>query len=455
MGKKNSKIPALKNAGLRYKKLELNNIDDVDFQGENVMMNPAQIFSTPAYFYHRYFIELRRAERNGYEFSLIIIDIIPEHGKAIAGIEQKQMKRAEKALFSSAKSAIRDTDVITLYQDFKIAILLPDTGQEGGEQVLQRMDEATREIAWPEILPIINGVSTFLFSYPSQEIEMTLMVTQKILSASTASGKKNGNGNHSAMFSTGSVSRQRTFDGFQFLRNENGALALESPVMLFNEIAWYISERWQWWLKRTMDFVGAGLGLVFLSPVMITVAALIKLTSPGSVIFQQTRTGFKGQNFKFYKFRTMFVDQNEQIHQNYIKDFIGSNHAYTTDSASSQKIFKITEDPRITWIGRILRRTSIDELPQLLNVLKGEMSLVGPRPPIPYEVEFYDIWHRRRFLEAKPGITGLWQVLGRSSISFNEMVRLDLAYANNWSIWLDLKILFKTVKIVCFMKGAY
>jgi len=455
VGKKNSKILPLKNEEHRYRKKELNRTDDLDMQENQVMMNPAVIFSTPAYFYHRYFIELRRAERNGYEFSLIIIDILPDRGKANAGIEQAQMTRAEKILFNSAKSVIRDTDVITRYQDFKIAILLPDTGQEGGEQVLQRIDESTHEIAWPEILPIINNVSTYLLSYPSQEIEMTMLVTQKILSATISSGKTNGNGFHSSLRYTGSVLREQTFNGFQFLRNENGVLALETPAMLFNEIAWYISNRWQWWLKRTMDIAGAGMGLLVLSPVMLIVAALVKLTSPGPIIFQQIRTGFKGQNFKFYKFRTMFINQNEQIHQDYIKDFIGRDHAYTTDSASDQKVFKITVDPRITWIGRFLRRTSIDELPQFFNVLKGDMSLVGPRPPIPYEVELYDLWHRRRFLEAKPGITGLWQVLGRSSISFNDMVRLDLAYANNWSIWLDLKILFKTVKIVCFMKGAY
>jgi lipopolysaccharide/colanic/teichoic acid biosynthesis glycosyltransferase len=150
----------------------------------------------------------------------------------------------------------------------------------------------------------------------------------------------------------------------------------------------------------------------------------------------------------------MSVDNDPGIHQEYIKNFIREKKSYTS-GPEEPLIFKIKDDPRVTPLGRILRKTSLDELPQFLNVLKGEMSLVGPRPPIPYELENYDVWHRRRIMEVKPGITGLWQIEGRSSTTFDEMVRLDLKYAKEWSLWLDIKILLKTPRVVLVGKGAY
>jgi lipopolysaccharide/colanic/teichoic acid biosynthesis glycosyltransferase len=160
-----------------------------------------------------------------------------------------------------------------------------------------------------------------------------------------------------------------------------------------------------------------------------------------------------GKKFIIFKFRTMYQIKDERIHRDYVKDFITNNKH--NELESHDHIFKITNDPRITSIGKFLRRTSLDEIGQFINVLKGDMSLVGPRPPIPYEVEMYDLWHRRRFLTVKPGITGLWQIYGRNTITFNEMVRLDLTYANNWSLSLDFKILLKTLWVVLCMKGAY
>ncbi len=162
-----------------------------------------------------------------------------------------------------------------------------------------------------------------------------------------------------------------------------------------------------------------------------------------------------GNKFIIYKFRTMYNIKDEQIHKKYIKNFINYMNQNELNSGSQNRIYKIKNDPRITPIGRFLRRTSMDEIGQFINVLKGDMSLVGPRPPIPYEVDMYDIWHKRRFLTVKPGITGLWQIYGRSETTFNTMVRLDLAYASNWSLALDLKILIKTIWAVLSMKGAY
>jgi len=147
-------------------------------------------------------------------------------------------------------------------------------------------------------------------------------------------------------------------------------------------------------------------------------------------------------------------DRNDHsVHRDYVKRMIAGNAERISRNGSDEGVYKLVDDPRITRLGRFLRRTSLDELPQFFNVLKGDMSLVGPRPPIPYEVAAYQTWHRRRVLQVKPGITGLWQVMGRNRVSFDEMVRLDLQYANFWSLWLDFKILMRTPAAV--VKGAY
>ena len=147
--------------------------------------------------------------------------------------------------------------------------------------------------------------------------------------------------------------------------------------------------------------------------------------------------------------RTMFADNDPGIHREYVQSFIAGK------AQEAGAVYKIKDDPRITPLGRFLRRTSLDEFPQFWNVLRGEMSLVGPRPPLPYEFDAYDLWHRRRVLEMKPGVTGLWQVMGRSRTSFDDMVRMDLRYCQRWSLWLDLKILLATPLAVCIGSGAY
>jgi lipopolysaccharide/colanic/teichoic acid biosynthesis glycosyltransferase len=191
---------------------------------------------------------------------------------------------------------------------------------------------------------------------------------------------------------------------------------------------------------------------VGLAPLLLVVASVVRLTSPGPVLFRQLRIGKMGKPFKMLKFRTMYVGAEESSHREFISRFIkesGRAHVPATDQS-----FKLINDPRITPVGHVLRKTSIDELPQLWNVVIGEMSLVGPRPSLPYEIEQYAPWHRRRILEAKPGITGLWQVTGRSRTTFDEMVRLDLKYARTRSFWVDLWILLRTPGTVVSGKGA-
>jgi exopolysaccharide biosynthesis polyprenyl glycosylphosphotransferase len=208
-------------------------------------------------------------------------------------------------------------------------------------------------------------------------------------------------------------------------------------------------------LKRGMDIVGSILALVFAAPIFLIIAVAIKMTSKGPVFFRQKRIGQYGQPFTFLKFRSMKVGNDASIHRKYVHDLIAGKAERNPSNGDGEGAFKLTQDPRITRVGAFLRKTSLDELPQFINVLNGEMSLVGPRPPIPYEVEAYEFWHRRRLLEAKPGLTGLWQVSGRSRVTFDEMVRLDLRYANTWSPWMDIKILLRTPAAMILGDGAH
>ncbi|RQW77914.1 MAG: sugar transferase [Geobacter sp.] len=207
-------------------------------------------------------------------------------------------------------------------------------------------------------------------------------------------------------------------------------------------------------IKRAMDIFGSVLALLFLSPVFAAIAALIRLTSPGPILFKQERIGQFGKPFTFLKFRSMYTNNDDSIHRHYVRDLI-ANKVDCESKAEGEAVFKIRNDPRVTPLGAFLRKTSLDELPQFFNVLKGEMSLVGPRPPVPYEVKDYGLWHRYRILAGKPGITGLWQVRGRSRTTFDGMVRLDIQYIRTWSLWLDLKLLLATPMAVVRGKGAY
>jgi exopolysaccharide biosynthesis polyprenyl glycosylphosphotransferase len=195
-------------------------------------------------------------------------------------------------------------------------------------------------------------------------------------------------------------------------------------------------------LKRLVDLILAGLGLLATAPVWIAVAIAIKLDSPGPVIFVQERVGQHGRRFRFYKFRSMYLDAEVRL-----ADLRAHNEA-------DGPVFKIRKDPRISRVGWFLRRTSLDELPQLINVLKGEMSLVGPRPPLPREVDQYRPGDIVR-LSVKPGLTCLWQIRGRSNVGFEQWMEYDREYVRNMSLWLDLQILLRTVVVVLSCRGAY
>ena len=205
-------------------------------------------------------------------------------------------------------------------------------------------------------------------------------------------------------------------------------------------------------LKRVLDVVGSLALLIVLAPLLVLIAILVKSKSRGPVLFRQVRIGEMMQPFTMLKFRTMTVNADHTLHHEFVSSFINAGGARSGPGTNG--VFKLTNDPRVTPVGRILRKTSLDELPQLWNVLRGDMSLVGPRPALAYELEQYKPWHRRRVLEAKPGVTGLWQVAGRSRTTFDEMVRLDLRYARSRSLWTDIKILLATPAAVISEKGA-
>jgi len=202
--------------------------------------------------------------------------------------------------------------------------------------------------------------------------------------------------------------------------------------------------------KRGIDLMVAFFALLMGAPVFGAIALAVKITSPGPVFFRQTRLGLNGVPFTFYKFRTMQHNNDESVHRSFARNFINGR----MERREGARIYKMVRDPRVTRIGVFLRRSSLDELPQFWNVFKGEMSLVGPRPPIHYELDHYQDWHKGR-LRAKPGLTGLWQVSGRSRVPFDEMVMLDLHYISHWSLALDLRILLKTIPVLLKGDGAY
>ncbi|WP_373531295.1 sugar transferase [Vampirovibrio sp.] len=193
---------------------------------------------------------------------------------------------------------------------------------------------------------------------------------------------------------------------------------------------------YQWMAKRCFDLLASSLGVVAILPLLLIVAAAIRLESPGPVIYKQTRVGLNGKTFHMYKFRSMRQDADKMLAELMEKNEIG------------QGMFKLFNDPRVTRIGKVIRKYSIDELPQLLNVLRGDMSLVGPRPPIQAELQHYQHWHYFRFATL-PGLTGLWQVSGRSKIKeFDQVVKMDYQYINHWNLWLDFKLILKTFPVI-------
>jgi lipopolysaccharide/colanic/teichoic acid biosynthesis glycosyltransferase len=344
--------------------------------------------------------ERRRTDRSNRPFLLLLLDL---GSRTSSGPNEQTLNE----MLSALSAPIRETDVVGWYWE-KTAIGVVFT------------EVAADEVS-SSVSTMIARVNEILLSTLDMEQFSQIGMSFHVYPESSNQGTKNGLGN--AVLYPDLLKREQ---------HQKHLLAA----------------------KRVIDIVGSSAAMLLLSPLFAVTALLVKLTSSGPVIYRQRRLGQFGQPFELLKFRSMRVDSDTHVHQEFMKNVIAGNHnAKSPDS--DKPVYKMTCDQRVTSIGRVLRRSSLDELPQFLNVLKGEMSLVGPRPPLMYEYEEYQLWHRRRVLEAQPGITGLWQVQGRSRISFNDMVRLDLRYVRTWSLWLDFWIMLKTPGAVLLGDDAF
>jgi len=367
----------------------------------NMGNTPQRMLLNEDAFVSMLYLERRRAERAQNRFVLILVDV----QKVVSGVSGKD--RMVQLLAKSLSEATRETDIIGWYlENSMMGVVGTELGKASNEVVQKRFLDKLRKI-FESTLGIEKSLSiTVSFHFFPEEY---------------------GSG-----------------------ANDHSANIKLYPEMQKREDA----RRVPLAIKRAIDMAGSAAALVFLSPVFAAVALAIKFTSKGPVLFRQERLGQHGKTFTVLKFRSMRTDCDAKIHQQYVEQFIAGQVSGNCETAA-KPVFKIQQDPRVTPIGRFIRKTSLDELPQFWNVLRGEMSLVGPRPPLAYEFRKYEVWHRRRVLEIKPGITGLWQVEGRSRTRFDEMVRLDLKYARAWSVWLDLKILAQTPGAVIQGEGAH
>ncbi len=344
-------------------------------------------------FYDSCFIDQLRLEKLRAQRSKSTLSIILLTLEKEADSETINMRE----IVDIIRTKTRDTDISGFVNNQTIGVLLPDTDEKGAKELCGKLVNGNKK-------PQFSAATS---SYPDHIFESL----EKI----------------------GSIRA----DAFPFhLKDSKSA-------------SWF-----KLLLKRGLDIIGSIIGIIIFMPVMLMTALAIKVTSPGPVIFRQIRLGKQGTPFKFYKFRSMHINLDDKIHREYIQNFINGDHAKVNQGNTEKPFYKIKLDPRITQVGRFIRKTSIDELPQFFNVLTGSMSLVGPRPPLPYEAEKYQAWHLQRILEMKPGITGLWQIEGRSKTEWDDSVRLDIRYIQNWSLLLDVKILFRTIGTVLKCRGA-
>ena len=344
-------------------------------------------------FAHVLRLERRRAERSGTRLMLVVVSSEYFRGK--------RGRRAAGRAADAVSARIRETDVLGWYrQDAALGILLTQTGSFEALSIQAVMFKITQGLKNSLSLEEFKGIELSYHLYPQ--------------------GEEASSHGQSPASSYPDLPSRRT-------ANLSARIA-----------------------KRTMDVSGSLLALLLLLPVFLVISLLVKFSSKGPVFFSQQRVGYRGRKFTFFKFRTMYVNNDPSIHRDYVTQLISGG----ATTQANGGLFKLARDPRITPVGRWLRKSSLDELPQFLNVLRGDMSLVGPRPPLPYEFDRYKPWHKRRVMELKPGLTGPWQIGGRSTTTFDEMVRMDLRYLKSKSFWNDCTILLKTPAAVLSGRGA-
>lgn len=332
-------------------------------------------------------LERKRADRSRRSFALVTLNV-------------EELRWKERSLdpvltdmaFTALSNCLRETDVIGWHtRDLMFGVLLTEFGnnrvEDVADSIRQKIENELNEVFDPDTL---QKMKLGFHIYPASNREMS----------------------------------RESFNRIFY------------PEVLSSNIRYKASSG----LKRFMDISFTLALLPFLAPLMLFIAALVKITSKGPALHIQTRHGQLNKEFDLYKFRSMYHNSDTKSHEAYVEKFIKGSSEKIDDNG----VYKMTSDDRVTPVGRILRKLSLDELPQFINVLKGDISLVGPRPPLSYEIERYDTWHKARVLEVKPGLTGLWQVETRNRTTFDDMVRMDLRYARGWSLWKDIKLILKT-----------
>ena len=391
--------------------------------------------------------ERSRTERSNLPLCLVIIHL----NSLLDSLVRESRSSPQiflRHLVDMLKKSTRESDDKGWYQEGKIALLAPDTDESGARVLLTRL---------------VRRITDYWDSNDGfQEFDV-----QKLINISLLQGGRSylpSDQQDKEVEAQSSVLRENDFLDFSSSHPSTSCSLGTVGTVNVAAMEWpFASEdinearlrNLQFKVKRVIDIVGSLTGILLSAPAMLLIAALIRLCSSGPVLFRQERVGLLGKPFTFLKFRSMKVDCDPSIHEAYVKKWIqGENNAINRGTAE-QPLYKITDDTRITRFGGFLRKSSLDELPQLFNVLKGDMSLVGPRPDLTYAIDHYKSWHYRRAMVLKPGMTGLWQVDGRSSTTWDQMVRMDLTYVRTWNLWLDLKIIFKTFCVMISSKGAY
>jgi lipopolysaccharide/colanic/teichoic acid biosynthesis glycosyltransferase len=373
-------------------------------------------------------IEKRRAERLNYKSSLAVFHL--SNGKNSRSNTHK--------LIDVVCDSLRATDLVCSMGKNCVIVLLPDTNNQGSELVCKKIITNVVKKT-PHVRA--SDIEFEILTYPEKNTEEKL--EQKFSQANSRPFEVN----------------EKAKNNPQLYKSYLDNLNLSISSYNGSVIAWPILNTFFWdqdliknqltvtqmVLKRLIDLIGSLLWITLLFPTLLLISIIIKISSRGPILYKQERVGFRGKPFMLYKFRTMRTNNDQQQHKDYMKKFISGKLDEVNHGTSDDPYYKMKDDPRITRVGRFLRKTGLDEIPQLINVFKGEMSIIGPRPPIPYEVREYQNWHYRRLFDIKPGITGLWQISGRNRTTFNEMVRLDLTYIANWSLLFDFKILLKTI----------
>jgi lipopolysaccharide/colanic/teichoic acid biosynthesis glycosyltransferase len=346
-------------------------------------------------------VERKRSDRSGKPFLVMLLDLTPViNGKDRYSNGRNSILQFLNKVVKTITVETRDIDIKGWYETGKsVGILFTEITPEGKDKILEKINSGLNKV----FRETASKINISCHWYPMDH----------------------------SQFGNGEV---------QIFYPDPSQLSLRKKISRIS--------------KRSIDILGSLLGLLIFSPVFLIASIAIKITSAGPVFFRQERVGKGGKSFKIYKFRTMTVKSDESEHREYMKQFIHGQAEAVKDETNGHKVFKLANDARVTPIGKFLRKSSLDEVPQFINVLLGDMSLVGPRPPIPYEVKEYSLWHRRRVLESKPGITGYWQIEGRSMTSFDGMVRMDINYINNRSTLFDLKVIIKTPLALLTSKGA-